>query len=177
MCDFSEKTISSQAVYQGMIQLQVDQVELPNGKTSTRDIIKHPGTVGVIAITKENKILMVRQFRKPLEKAIVEIPAGKLDIGERPEICALRELEEETGYCAGKIELLMSFYTAPAYSNEMRYLYKATELSKGNANLDEDEFVEVLELTLEECWDLVQKGEICDARTILVLYMWKYEGF
>lgn len=129
MRNLNEKTISSKVVHEGgMIRVQVDKVELPNGGISTRDIVKHLGSVGVIAFTEDNRIIMVRQFRKPLEKVILEIPAGKLEKGEDPIVCASRELEEETGYRAGKMEHLLSFYASPGYTNELKHLYKATEL-------------------------------------------------
>src|SRR5690625_3624466 len=99
MKKFEEKTINTERIYDGqIINLQVDDVTLPNGKTSKRELIKHPGAVAIIPITKDNKIVFVEQYRKPLEKSIIEIPAGKLEAGEKPEITAVRELEEETGY-------------------------------------------------------------------------------
>ena len=177
MKNLNEKTISSKVIYEGgMVTLQVDQVELPNGKTSTRDIVKHQGSVGVIAFTDDDRILMVRQFRKPLDKIILEIPAGKLEKGEDPEVCASRELEEETGYKAGKIEHLMSFYTSPGYTNELKHLYKATELRVGQVNPDEDEFVELEKLTYGECLEAVEAGEICDVKTMFAIHLWEKEA-
>lgn len=165
---FEEKTLSSEKIFTGkVISLQVDEVQLPDGKTGKREIIKHPGAVCVIALTDENKIVMVEQYRKALERSLVEIPAGKLEKGEEPLKTAERELEEETGYVCGKMEHLISFYTSPGFADELVHVFVAQHLSKKEnpASLDEDEFVEVLELTLEEAERYVQEGKIYDAKT------------
>lgn len=176
MKNLTEKTISSKMIYEGgMVSLKVDKVELPNGKVSTRDIVMHQGSVGVIAFTDDNRILMVRQFRKPLDKVILEIPAGRLEKGEEPQVCASRELEEETGYRAENIEHLISFYTSPGYTNELKHLYKATGLSLGQVNLDEDEFVALEKLTYEECLKGIETGDICDVKTMFAIHLWEKE--
>jgi ADP-ribose pyrophosphatase len=163
-----EKTINTQEIYSGkVVKLQLQEVELPNGKTAKREIIKHPGAVAIIAITAENKIVMVEQYRKALEKTIVEIPAGKLEKGEEPATCARRELEEETGYECDQLELLISFYTSPGFADEIVHLYIAKGLTKkeDSAALDEDEFVNLEELTLGEAVQYVKDHKICDAKT------------
>ncbi|MBS2969500.1 NUDIX hydrolase [Metabacillus sp. KIGAM252] len=163
-----EKELSSEQIYSGkIIDLYVQEVELPNGKTSKREIIKHPGAVAVIALTSDGKILMVEQFRKALERTLVEIPAGKLEKGEKPETTAVRELEEETGYTAGSIDHLISFYTSPGFADELVHLYITEDLIplKNKASLDEDEFVELMEVTLEEAEEMVANGRIYDAKT------------
>ncbi len=168
MKKFEEKTLSSEKIFTGkVISLQVDEVELPDGNTSKREIIKHPGAVCIIALTDENKIVMVEQYRKALERSIVEIPAGKLEKGEEPLKTAERELEEETGYVCEKMDHLISFYTSPGFADELVHVFLAQHLSKKEnaASLDEDEFVEVLELTLEEAERYVQEGKIYDAKT------------
>ena len=168
MKKFEEKTIQTEVKFKGrIISLQVDEVELPNGKTSNREIIKHPGAVAVIAITKDKKIILVEQFRKALERSIIEIPAGKIEIGEAPEITALRELEEETGYGCAKMELLTSFYTSPGFADEIVHMYVAHGLQKIEqpAETDDDEFVELMELTLEEAVQYESEGKIKDAKT------------
>ena len=173
MKKLNEKTLSSKTVYKGgMISLQVDTVELPNGNIATRDIVNHQGSVGAIAFTEDDRILMVRQFRKPLDKVILEIPAGKLEKGEDPTECALRELEEETGYKAGKVEHVSSFYTSPGYTNELKHLYKATDLMMGTLNPDEDEFVELEKLTYDDCLKAMELGDICDVKTIFAIQLW-----
>ena len=168
MKKFEEKTISSEQIFSGkVVRLQVDEVELPNGKTSRREIIKHPGAVAVIAITPEQKMVMVEQYRKALEKAIIEIPAGKLEPGEEPALTARRELEEETGYECQNLELILSFYTSPGFADELVHLYLATGLTKKEqpAACDEDEFVEVLEITVEEAEQYLKEQRIHDAKT------------
>ncbi|WP_400242129.1 NUDIX domain-containing protein [Niallia sp. JL1B1071] len=169
MSNLEEKTLKTEHIFSGrIIQVQVDEVELPNGKTSTRELVKHPGAVAVIAITDDNKLVMVEQYRKPLEKVIVEIPAGKLEKGEDPALCARRELEEETGYDCKSLELVSSFYTSPGFADEIIHVYVAKGLTKKEdaAGLDEDEFVNVLEITLDEALEFIKKQRIFDAKTI-----------
>ncbi|MBC5637134.1 NUDIX hydrolase [Ornithinibacillus hominis] len=175
MKKFEEKTINSKTIYDGkVVKLQVDDVRLPNGQQAKRELIKHPGAVSVIPITKDNKIVLVEQYRKPLEKSIIEIPAGKLEPGEVPEITAMRELEEETGYTTSHLTKVTSFYTSPGFANELMHIYLAKDLEKLTVPkaLDEDEFVEVLEVTLEEAKKLVEEQRIHDAKTnYAILYL------
>jgi len=168
MSSLEEKTLSTEHIFTGkVISLQVDEVELPNGKTSKREIIKHPGAVAIIALTDDKKVVMVEQYRKALERNLVEIPAGKLEKGEEPEVCAVRELEEETGYECERIDWLTSFYTSPGFADELVHLYVATGLNKkvNAAELDEDEFVNLIEVTLEEALELMKNQKIYDAKT------------
>ena len=158
-----EKTINSQEIFSGkVVSLHLQEVELPNGKRSMREIIKHPGAVAILALTNNRRILMVEQFRKALERTIVEIPAGKLEKGEDPASCARRELEEETGYACEKLELLTSFYTSPGFADEIVHVYLATGLSKKEnaASLDEDEFVNLEELSLDEALQYIKSKKI-----------------
>ncbi|RFU69184.1 NUDIX hydrolase [Bacillus sp. V59.32b] len=168
MKKFEEKTVSTEKIFEGkVISLQVDEVELPDGNRSKREIIKHPGAVAIIAITQENKIVMVEQYRKAMERSLVEIPAGKLEIGEEPLHTASRELEEETGYECERMEHVISFYTSPGFADELVHIYFAHNLQKKEnaAPGDEDEFVEVYELTLEEAEQYMKEGKIRDAKT------------
>lgn len=168
MKDFEEKTLSSKELYNGkIIDLVLEDVELPNGKQGKREIIKHPGAVAVIARTDENKIILVKQYRKALERAIVEIPAGKLEKGEEPAYTALRELEEETGYTTQKLQKLTAFYTSPGFADEIVHIYLADQLVplEEKRELDEDEFVEVMEVSLEEALHLIEEQHIYDAKT------------
>ncbi|MCP8966965.1 NUDIX hydrolase [Ectobacillus ponti] len=172
MSKFEEKTLSTQPVLNGrVIQVRVDEVLLPNGAVSKRELVKHPGAVAVIAVTEEGKLILVEQYRKAMEKLLVEIPAGKLEPGEAPEATAVRELEEETGYGCDEMKLIASFYTSPGFADELVYLYEAVGLRKleQKADLDEDEFVELLEVTLEEAQELVQAQRIHDAKTLLAI--------
>ncbi|MEK5441965.1 MULTISPECIES: NUDIX hydrolase [unclassified Fredinandcohnia] len=163
-----EKTIKREVLFEGkIIDLHIEEVELPNGHTSKRELIKHPGAVAILAITDEKKIVMVQQYRKALDKVIVEIPAGKLEKGEAPEITARRELEEETGYDCETLTPLISFYTSPGFADELVHLFIAKDLKKieNPASLDEDEFVDVLEVSLEEALELLSEKKIYDAKT------------
>lgn len=175
MKKFEEKTIHSEKLFEGkIISLQVDDVLLPNGKTSKREIIKHPGAVAVIPITKDKKILFVEQYRKPLERSLVEIPAGKLEVGEVPEVTAIRELEEETGYTTKKLTYVTSFYTSPGFADELIHIYMTDELELLTEAVagDDDEFVEVIALTLEEARIYVKEQRIYDAKTnYAILYL------
>ena len=176
MKKFEEKTIHSTSIFKGrVISLKVDEVTLPNGKTSNREIINHPGAVAVIALTDDNKIILVEQYRKALERSIIEIPAGKLEKGEEPLETAKRELEEETGYVAEEITYLQSFATSPGFADEIIHLYVAKHLSvvEEKKQLDEDEFVELLEVTLEEAEQLVAEGKIYDAKTAFAIIWMK----
>jgi ADP-ribose pyrophosphatase len=171
---FEEKTISTKTIFEGkVIKVQVDEVILPDGKKATRELVKHPGAVAIIPITSDGKIVMVEQFRKPLERSIIEIPAGKLEPGEKPEFTAIRELEEETGYGAMDLDVIQSFATSPGFADEVIHLFVARNLFKiaQPASLDEDEFVELLEVSIEEAEQLVAEQRIFDAKTILAI-MW-----
>jgi ADP-ribose pyrophosphatase len=172
MSNLEEKTLHSEEIFSGkVISLYLQDVELPNGKQSKREIIKHPGAVAILAITDDKKVVMVEQYRKALERTIVEIPAGKLEKGEEPELCARRELEEETGYECESLELLTSFYTSPGFADEIVHVYVAKGLTKKEnaAALDEDEFVNLEELTFEEAVQYVKEQKIYDAKTIFAV--------
>ncbi|MFD2762296.1 NUDIX hydrolase [Lentibacillus juripiscarius] len=175
MKEFEEKTIHTETIYDGeIVKLQVDDVTLPDGKTSKRELIRHTGAVGIIPITKENKIVFVKQYRKPLEKVLVEIPAGKLEDGEDPEMTALRELEEETGYRTDSLKFVASFYTSPGFADELMHLYLTEDIEpvEDAAAGDEDEFVERVELTLDEAKQYVKDQRIHDAKTnYAILYL------
>lgn len=172
----TEKTLSTETIYEGkIITLTKQQVELPNGKEGTREVVLHPGAVTVLAITDDEKILLVRQFRKPTERVLVETPAGKLEKGEDPLEAAKRELEEETGYTAQEWKHLCSYYTSPGFANELLHAYVATGLTKTQQNLDSDEFLDVIEASAEQVEAMMANGEIYDAKTITFAYWWLRE--
>lgn len=178
--DFEEKTIKRQELFHGkIIDVVLDDVALPMGGTAKRELVFHHGGVGILAITPENKILLVRQFRKPLEQVILEIPAGKIDPGEgtHPEITGARELEEETGYRPSKMVHLASMYLSPGFSNEMLHVYQALDMVKveNPKAMDDDEVIEVWQLTLDEAKEAVATGKICDAKTIYAIQYWELE--
>lgn len=168
--DFYEKTLSTEYIYKGKIlNLKVEQVQLPDGNKSKREIVEHKGAVAIVAFKDDDTILLVRQFRKPLNKELLEIPAGKLEENEDPKHCALRELEEETGYKANNIEFIGKILTTPGFSNELIYIFKATNLCKGQIGGDEDEFINVEEIKLIDLKDKIKKGEIIDGKTVASL--------
>ncbi|WP_250673208.1 NUDIX hydrolase [Paraclostridium ghonii] len=169
-----EQTVSSDRIYTGkVISLKVDTVEVPKKGYQKREIIEHPGAVGIVAITDENKVLLVRQYRKAVEKVLWEIPAGKLEQGESPKDCASRELKEETGYSANNIKLIHKFYTSAGFSNQKIYIYLATDLEKGECNLDEDEFLELHEVDIKDVYEMIDKNDIEDAKTSIGLLLTK----
>ncbi len=165
-----EPTISSQRIYDGrVVKLRVDTVQLPGGRTARREIVEHPGAVALVALDPDGKVLLVRQYRKPVERALLEIPAGTLNPGEDPAACAARELAEETGYRPGKLVPLVGFYSAPGFCEEYLHVYLATDLSPAVAEADADESIELVRLPLAECLRLARAGEIRDAKSLIGL--------
>ena len=165
--DLFEKTLSTKEIYNGsFFTVEKLEVLLPDGNKSTREIVRHCGAVALIAFTKNEKILLVEQFRKPIDKVLFEIPAGKLELNEDPAECARRELEEETGYTSKDVEFLGKSAMTPGFCDEMMYFYYADNLSQGLKGGDEDEFINVHEFTLDEINLMISKGEIIDSKTI-----------
>lgn len=171
-----EKKIDSKQIFDGkIVKLFVDTVELPNGQVATREVVRHPGAVCVLPITDDGEVIMVKQFRYPFSEVILEIPAGKLEIGEDPYEAVKRELEEESGAVAGKIEHIGELYTTVAILDEKIQIYLATDLTFIDSHPDEDEFLEVTKLPLSTLVDMVMNGEIKDAKTqIAILKAEKY---
>lgn len=168
---FEEKTISTEKIYDGVvINLRKDKVTVENG-TSYREIIEHNGGAVIAALTDENKMVMVRQYRKPAERVMLEVPAGKIDAGENPLTTAVRELKEETGYTAKNIEFLSVFFPSVGYSEEKLYLYMATGLTPGETDFDENEAIDIEEMDIEQLYQMVLNGEICDGKTIIAVLM------
>lgn len=172
---FYEETISSRDVFSGkIVNLKIDKVKLPNGRISTREIIQHPGAVAIVALTQK-KVLMVKQYRKATESALLEIPAGKLEENETKEECAQRELMEETGYCAHDMKYVTSFYTSPGFTNEIIHLFFAKNLIKRKMEGDEDEYLKLEYIPLDKAISKIYEGKIRDSKTItgLLLYYLK----
>ena len=164
-----EKKTGGGLVYDGkIVKLHVDEVELENGSSSTREYIKHCGGAAVVAETEEG-ILFVEQFRYPYGKVLLELPAGKRDGSEDPRETARRELEEETGYIAQKLNFLGEMYPSPGYTDERIFLYLATGLEKKTAHPDEDEFLSLRYIPAEQAASMVASGEIKDGKTQLAL--------
>ena len=143
------------------------EVELPNGRRSSRDIVRHPGAAAVVALTETGKIVLVRQYRTAIDRVTVEIPAGKLDPGEDPLECAKRELHEETGFKPGRIRFLTSIVTTCGFCDEIIHIYLATHLEFDAPNPDDDEFLNVDVVPLSELIDAVLDGKIEDAKTVV----------
>lgn len=170
MSDLKETRIASEQKFSGrLIDLYLDQVELPNGQTSSREWIDHPGAVCLIPVLPDDKICLIRQFRYGPREEFIEIPAGKLDSGEAPLDCAYRELEEETGYRANKLTFLTNIHPAIGFSNEKMWMYLAEDLEKYENKLDQDEFLELLPTPLEKALDWIWSGKITDVKTIIGL--------
>jgi ADP-ribose pyrophosphatase len=162
-----EKQISSRRVYDGrVIRLDVLDVELQNGQQSKREIIRHPGAVAIVALDNDRRLLMVRQWRMAAERVMLEIPAGTLEPDEDPLVCADRELQEETGFRAETLEPLGAFFVAPGYTTEKIHLFLATGLTESRLPMDDDEFIELEHIPLDEAIRRVTAGEIEDGKSI-----------
>ncbi|KXO17109.1 NUDIX hydrolase [Peptoniphilus sp. GNH] len=169
-----EKTMQSNKVFEGKIfSVRVDTVELPNAKYAKREIVEHKGAAAAVCVNNDGKLIFVRQFRKACDEILLEIPAGKLEIGEKPIDCIRREVEEETGYTDGKFEYITEFYTSAGFSNEKIHLFLAHDLKAGQSHPDEDEYVEVEIYSLEEALKMIELGEIMDAKTIIGILYYK----
>ena len=178
MPELKEEQVTSEEIFKGkVVHLFRDTVRLPNGKLATREVMRHAGAVCVVPLTKEGEVVMVRQYRYPFGTVLLEAPAGKLDPGEAPEDCARRELREETGAVAGKLEYLGDFYPSVAILDENIRLYLATELTFRESQPDEDEFLAVERIPLETLVNRVLSGEIRDGKTqAALLKAWLLTG-
>ena len=168
-----EKKISGEPVFDGvLLHVRKDTVELPNGHTATREWIENPGASAVIPLLPDNQIILVRQFRYPVNSVTLEVPAGKLDkIGEDPIECARRELSEETGYTAGKLWKLTTIATTVGFSNEYIHLYAAADLTPGKIHPDSDEFINVVKVPLTAALQMVETGKIFDAKSAVSILL------
>ncbi|MFZ2324845.1 MAG: NUDIX hydrolase [Ignavibacteriaceae bacterium] len=166
------KLLKSEILYKGKVfDHQIDEIEYKSGNKGIREIAIHPGGAVVIPVKDDGKIILVKQFRYPLQKTLIEFPAGKLEKDEDPLICATRELEEETGYKAKEIKKLGEIFTAPGYCTEILHIYSAKGLTPGNHNREEGELeMEILELTVEEIEKMIISGKINDAKTIVGMH-------
>ena len=168
--DLIEKQLSAHTLFEGrVINLRVDDVLLPNGKTSSREYVEHRGGAAILAVDDGGYIHLVRQFRYPYREAILEIPAGKLEKGEAPEIAAARELQEETGLVAETVEPYGVIYPSPGYTNERLYIFKASGIAKDVAHPDEDEFLNLVRIPFADALDMVLSGQIKDAKTCFAI--------
>ena len=168
--NLDEKFVSRRQGFDGrLLKVMVDTVTLPNGTQTTREIIAHPGAVCVVPVLDDGSIIFVKQYRYPVGTVMYEIPAGKLDPGEEPDVCAERELSEETGYSAKEWQRLTSIVTTPGFTDEVIHLYAARGLEKHNQHTDEDEFIDVVKLTPQQVREMVLEGDIFDSKTLSAL--------
>ena len=167
-----EQTLHTERIYLGkLIGLRVDTVELSPGRTAKREIIEHGDVVAIVAIDSEDVVLLVRQYRKAVEQALLEIPAGLIESGEDPLQCARRELMEETGFTAGKWDYLGGCYTSPGFCTEDMHVYLATGLRQAARKADDDENIELVRIPLNEIPGIIESGEIRDAKSVAGLLL------
>jgi ADP-ribose pyrophosphatase len=166
-----EERLSGQDIYSGIfLDMKRDQVSLPNGNRAVREYLTHPGAVAIVAVLDDGRVLMERQYRYPIAKACLEIPAGKLDPKEDHLLCAQRELAEETGYTAKKWSFIRRIHPVISYSTEFIDIYLAEGLLSGKSHLDEEEFLDVFAAPLEQLLEWVEQGEITDVKTTIATY-------
>lgn len=157
-------------IYRGrVVNLHLETVTLPNGTTLDLEVVRHPGAAAVVPLTQNDTVLLIRQFRHAAGGYIYEIPAGKLDPGEDPRQCAAREVEEEIGFRAASLAPLMSFFTTPGFTDEVIHVFLATGLTPGRQHLDDDEVLDVIEMSLDDAMARIADGAIKDAKTIIGL--------
>ena len=168
--DFTETCVSTEEKYKGVIvRVRLDRVELCDGKLTRREVVEHPGGVTILPVDEEGNCTMVRQFRYPFGRMMLEAPAGKLEYGEDPMECAVRELSEETGYCADEFVDLGAMCTSPGFSTEVLHIYLALGLHAGESHPDEGEFLNTEKIPLRKLVDMVMANEIDDGKTIAAI--------
>ncbi len=166
------RVVSSERVFEGkLIRVDREEVVLPGGKRAVLETIRHPGAAAVLPFLPDGRVVLIRQFRHAAGGFIHEVPAGKLDPGEPPEACALREVEEETGWRAERLVPLGSILTTPGFTDEVIWLYEAHGLAAGSRHLDPDEVIEVLEVPFDEAVEMVLRGEIRDAKSVAAILL------
>ena len=170
-----EKKLSSQQIYQGQaVSIRVDTVEKTGGRKTTRDVVEHSNCVAVVAVDEQDNVMLVRQFRHPVDRFLLEIPAGGIDSGEEPLDSVRRELQEEIGYFPRRIDELGGFYTIPGYGTEYLHCYLATDLVPGRLMAEDTEDIELVRISSDEIPGLISSGEICDAKSIAALLMFLF---
>ncbi|MFC1957963.1 NUDIX hydrolase [Chloroflexota bacterium] len=162
-----EKVVSSRLVYEGqVVKLRVDTVQMPDGRETVREIVEHSECVAVVAVDADDNVLLVNQFREPVGKKLLEIPAGGIDPGEDAVTAVRREMREETGYLPRKVEKLGGFYSAPGYCTEYLHLYLATDLTPGQLYAEDTENIELVPVPISKIPGLLTSGSICDSKSI-----------
>lgn len=163
----TEKLLNSEMIYDGrIVHLYADTVQLPNGHTARREVVRHSGAVAIVPIDGDGNVILVRQYRHAAGRILLEIPAGTLNRGEDPDLCAAREMQEETGYKPGHLQKIGGIFVAPGYTSEFIHLYLATDLSMSRLDMDDDEFIEIEHLPIEEVIRRIKTGQIVDGKTV-----------
>ncbi len=176
--EFEEKTLNSEVKFEGkVVKVLKDDIETADGHKSFREVVVHNGGVVIVALTNDKKILLTKQYRYPLKNVNIELPAGKLEIGENPDYACKRELEEETGYRAKNWKSLGFIYTSPGICTEKLYLYFASDLEFVGEHPDEGEIIKSKEFSLDEVFEMINNGEINDSKTICALTRAFCKGF
>jgi ADP-ribose pyrophosphatase len=166
------RRVSTRRVFEGRIfAVDVDEVQEPGGPTVTREVTRHRGSVGILPVTDDDQVVLVRQYRYPPDAFVWEIPAGRLEPGEEPAVAAARELEEEVGLHPGHLEPVTSYLTSPGFCDEVVHLFRATALTPVPARPDEDERIEVGRFPATELRALIARGDVCEAKTMLALLL------
>lgn len=175
--EFFEETVSEKSIYKGNVtEYTVQEVKLPDGKMAQREIVRHAGASAVIPFKEDGRMVLVKQYRKAIDQLSIEIPAGLKDDGDESGlVTAKRELEEETGYQADEWAFVTSFYSTPGFTDEYLEIYEANGLKKVETPLamDEDETIELIEVTFDEAWDLYEQKLLRDSKTVFALFYWK----
>ncbi len=169
-----ERTIASQAIFSGRaVRLRIDTVQNAEGRQTTREIVEHEDCVAIVAVDAEGSFLLVRQYRKAVEKELLEIPAGGIEPGESPEESVVREMREETGFWPQRVEHLGGFYASPGYGTEYLYLYLAADLKPGQLTAEDTDEIELVRVPRDQIRELITSGKICDAKSIagLMVYL------
>ena len=167
-----EPTIESKDIYEGrIIKLRVDTVQLPSGRTTTREIVEHEDAVCVVPIDENNNVLMVRQYRKAAQLNLLEVPAGGVEAGETPNETVLRELQEEVSVTSGSLRRLSGFWVSPGWATEFMHAYLATDLTPASLPADDDEYISVERVPLDSIPGLIESGEIQDSKSIASLLL------
>ena len=168
-----EKILNSELVYKGKtLNFKIDKIILPNGREAKREIVEHPGSVAILPLIGKNKFLFVKQFRQPVKKILLEIPAGRIEAGENTKECAIRELAEETGHTTDNLKKLASVYLAPGYSSEIIHIFLAQNLKKSEAKPDEDELIQNMILGKKDVLNKILSGKINDSKTIIAILLY-----
>ena len=179
MKDLEEELVESSRKFSGsVLSVRVDRIKLPDGESSIREIVDHPGGVTILPVNRQDEVIMIEQYRHAAEEVLLELPAGRLEESEEAEKAARRELKEETGYTAEDLKHFFDFYTTPGYSTECLHLYLARGLKEGEQELEEGEFLSLREVPLEDIPEMIMAGSIKDSKTLigLLTYLQQYSG-